>query len=88
MKKETVTVINKLGMHARPAAMFVQTAARFQSDITVSKDGSDVNGKSVMGMMMLAAECGSQIEIAANGPDEEPALKALAELFARKFDED
>lgn len=88
MKKETVTIINKLGMHARPAAMFVQTAAKFQSDITVSKDGSEVNGKSVMGMMMLAAECGSQVEIAARGPDEEPAVQALVDLFARKFDED
>jgi len=85
---DTLVIKNKLGMHARPAAMFVQTAARFAAEITVSKDGNDVNGKSVMGMMMLAAEHGSSVVITADGPDEGEALAALRQLFERKFEEE
>jgi phosphocarrier protein len=85
---EEVTITNKLGMHARPAALFVQTASKFTSEVTVSKDGSDVNGKSVMGMMMLAAECGSTLKLTISGSDEKVAMQALKELFNRKFDED
>lgn len=90
MIKEVVTVQNKLGMHARPASMFVQTAAKFDSDITVARenDPQPVNGKSVMGMMMLAAEYGSKIIITSDGPQEEEAMKALLDLFANKFDEE
>jgi len=85
---ENVTVQNKLGMHARPASLFVQTASRFESEVLVSKDGTEVNGKSVMGMMMLAAEQGSTVRITAKGKDEAEALAALKALFERKFDED
>lgn len=88
MLKSDVVIINKLGLHARPAAMFVQTAARFASDITVTKDGVDVNGKSVMGMMMLAAGMGTVLTISADGADESDALAALKQLFESKFEED
>lgn len=83
-----VIVKNKLGLHARPAAMFVQSANKFQSDVGVTKDGVEVNGKSVMGMMMLAAHKGSMIEIKVNGPDEHHAAEELKKLFDRNFDED
>lgn len=79
---------NRLGMHARPAAMFVHEAARFKSKILVSKDSLEINGKSVMGLMLLAAECGSQLKIKAEGPDEKQAIEALEKLFERKFDEE
>lgn len=88
MLKEDVVITNKLGLHARPAALFVQTAARFSSEITVTKDGVDVNGKSVMGMMMLAAGFGTALTLTAAGADEADALTALKGLFARNFDED
>ena len=88
MTSEVVTITNRLGMHARPSALFVQTASRFASEVTVSKDGTDVNGKSVMGMMMLAAECGSALTLSVNGADVTAALSALKELFKRNFDED
>lgn len=88
MLKEDVVITNKLGLHARPAALFVQTAARFSSEITVTKDGVDVNGKSVMGMMMLAAGCGTALTLTAAGADEADALGALKGLFERNFDED
>jgi len=82
------TVINKLGIHARPAALFVKVAGKFASDIHVEKDGETINGKSIMGLMMLAAAQGSQLIITANGRDAEAALKALEELFLQKFNED
>jgi phosphocarrier protein len=82
-----VEIKNKLGLHARPAAMFVQTANKFQSDVGVTKDGVEVNGKSVMGMMMLAAHKGSVIKIKVSGYDETYALNALKELFDKNFDE-
>lgn len=88
MLKSDVVIINSLGLHARPAAMFVQTAARFVSEITVTKDGVDVNGKSVMGMMMLAAGMGTVLTISADGADEADALTALKRLFEKKFEED
>lgn len=88
MLKSDVVIINRLGLHARPAAMFVQTAARFVSEITVTKDGVDVNGKSVMGMMMLAAGMGTVLTISADGADEADALTALKRLFENKFEED
>jgi len=87
MVTETVTVINDLGMHARPAAMLVRTASEFQSEITVAKNDDVINGKSVMGVMMLAAECGSTLTITAEGSDEKAAIAALKDLFARGFDE-
>jgi len=83
-----LTILNKLGIHARPAAMFVKTAARFSCDIMVEKDGEMVNGKSIMGLMMLAAGPGSKLTIQANGTDAEAAVAAIEELLKRKFDED
>lgn len=83
-----VTVINKLGIHARPAALFVKIANKFASDIIVEKDGEQVNGKSIMGLMMLAAGQGAKLIITAEGPDAEAAVRELESLFHRKFDEE
>jgi len=80
-------VVNPLGLHARPAAQFVKLAAGFQSHVEVVKDGVPVNGKSIMGVMMLAAECGSTLRIRAEGPDESEALEALCGLVASGFGE-
>ena len=81
-------VTNKLGIHARPAAMFVKTANRFSCDIFVEKDGEKVNGKSIMGLMMLAAGPGSKLTVHANGHDASQALAELETLVNRKFDEE
>jgi phosphocarrier protein HPr len=81
-------VVNKLGIHARPAAMFVKTANRFTCDIFVEKDGEKVNGKSIMGMMMLAAGPGSTLTVHAQGQDASQALAELELLMKRKFDEE
>ncbi len=83
-----VTVINKLGVHARPAAMFVKLASKFESAITVEKDGEEINGKSIMGLMMLAAGAGAKLRISATGRDAETAVAELEQLFIRKFDEE
>ena len=80
-------VSNKLGIHARPAAMFVKTANRFSCDIFVEKDGEKVNGKSIMGLMMLAAGKGSKVKFIATGEDAPTMLAEIEALFARKFDE-
>lgn len=88
MAKKEFTILNKLGIHARPAAQFVKTANRFQADVFVEKDGEEVDGKSIMGLMMLAAGNGSVISVSADGPDADEALAALGELIARKFEED
>lgn len=81
-------VSNKLGIHARPAALFVRTANRFSCDIFVEKDGEKVNGKSIMGLMMLAAGPGSKLTVSAHGHDASQALAELETLIKRKFDED
>ncbi len=81
-------VANKLGIHARPAAMFVKLANRFACDIFVEKDGEKVNGKSIMGLMMLAAGPGSKIQVHAIGQDAANALTEIEALIKRKFDED
>ena len=86
IERETA-VVNSLGLHARPAAQFVRLAATFASDIWLACDGNSVNGKSIMGVMMLAAECGATVQIRADGPDEDAAVDALAALFARGFGE-
>jgi phosphocarrier protein HPr len=83
-----LVVVNKLGIHARPAAMFVKTANRFTCEIFVEKDGEKVNGKSIMGLMMLAAGPGSKITVFCEGADSEQALTELEALLKRKFDED
>src|SRR5438034_10752592 len=80
-------VVNKLGINARPAAMFVKTANRFTCEIFVEKDGEKVNGKSIMGLMMLAAGPGSKLTVHAQGHDASQALAELETLFKQKFDE-
>ena len=87
MIERRVTVVNAHGIHARPAAEIVKLAARFASNILLEKDGLEVNGKSIMGVMMLAAECGSEVIIRADGADADDAVAALAELIASKFGE-
>ena len=82
------TIVNQEGLHARPAARIVRLANSFASEIELAKDGLEVNGKSIMGVMMLAAECGSSIVIRAQGPDAEQAVQALAELVASGFGEE
>jgi len=86
--KKEITVVNRLGLHARPAAQIVQKASQFKSEIKLSKDGLEVNAKSIMGVMMLAAEMGSTLVIIAEGPDEAAAADALAQVFAGKFGEE
>ncbi len=83
-----VTILNKYGLHARPAAEFVKLANKFQSEVWVSKDQVEVNGKSIMGVMMLAAERGSTVDIRATGGDAEQAVAALAKLVADRFGEE
>jgi phosphocarrier protein HPr len=84
-----LTVANRLGIHARPAAMFVKIASRFHSEILVEKDGERINGKSIMGLMMLAAGPGSRLRLQVSGEDAQDALRALEELvMVRKFDEE
>jgi phosphotransferase system HPr (HPr) family protein len=88
MAQKDFTIQNKLGIHARPAAQFVKMANRFKCDISVEKDGEEVDGKSIMGLMMLAAGHGSVIVVCAEGEDEESALEAIGDLINRKFEED
>lgn len=87
MPERTVQIVNKAGLHARPAAEIVKLAARYSSDITVIRDELEVNGKSIMGVMMLAAECGSTLQLKAEGPDAAEALDALEKLIESKFGE-
>jgi phosphocarrier protein HPr len=87
MVERTVQIVNKNGLHARPAAEIVKIAAKFQSEITLVKDGTEVNGKSIMGVMMLAAECGSSLVLRANGADADQAVDALTTLIVNKFGE-
>ncbi|MEI6676033.1 MAG: HPr family phosphocarrier protein [Verrucomicrobiota bacterium] len=87
MVKKDFTILNKLGIHARPAAQFVKIANRFLADIFVEKDAEEIDGKSIMGLMMLAAGHGSVITVTAAGPDESDAMDALADLIDRKFEE-
>ena len=85
MSEAELVIRNQLGLHARACALFVKTAARFQSHILVSRDDLEVNGKSIMGVMMLAAEEGSTIRVKAEGPDEGAAIRAISELVTGKF---
>ena len=87
MIERTVRIVNKNGLHARPAAEIVKLASRYQCDITLVRDDLEVNGKSIMGVMMLAAEFGSSLVLRAAGPDAEQAVSALSDLIARKFGE-
>lgn len=83
-----ITIINRLGLHARPAAMFVKVSNRHKAEIWVEKDGEQVNGKSIMGLMMLAAGQGSKLAITTNGSDAEKAMQEIEDLIMRRFDED
>ena len=83
----TVKVENEYGLHARPAAMFVKAANRFQCDIVVEKDGLEVSGKSIMGLLTIEGHQGAKLKITADGPDAEQAIEALETLFANQFDE-
>jgi len=87
MMERTVEIVNKNGLHARPAAEIVKLSSKFQCEITIVRDDLEVNGKSIMGVMMLAAEFGSNILVRANGPDAEQAVNAIADLVAAKFGE-
>jgi phosphocarrier protein len=83
-----LTIMNRLGLHARPSAMFVKICSRFKCDVWVEKDGEQVNGKSIMGLMMLAAGLGSKLKITCEGADAEKAVVEIEALILRKFDED
>lgn len=83
-----VTIVNKYGLHARPAAEFVKLANRFASEVFIRKDDVEVSGKSIMGVMMLAAECGSVIRLRASGEDSEDAIQALSDLISNRFGEE
>ena len=85
--ERSVTIQNRHGLHARPAAEVVKAASRFQSDITLVRDDMEVNGKSIMGVMMLAAECGATVTLRASGSDAEQAVSALEALVNNKFGE-
>ena len=75
-------------MHARPAAMFVKITSKYKAEVMVEKDGEEVNGKSIMGLMMLAAGCGSKLKITADGPDADQMVTAIEQLIQQKFNED
>lgn len=87
MIERSVQIMNRNGLHARPAAEVVKTAAKFKSEITMIRDDLEVNGKSIMGVMMLAAEFGATLTIRADGPDAQQAVDAIAELISQKFGE-
>lgn len=87
MAEKQVTIVNKLGMHLRAAAVFIETANKFKSQVYLRKEKRSVNAKSIMGLMTLGAACGSQITIVAEGPDEQEALAALARAVENRFGE-
>ncbi len=87
MKEQTLTLKNRLGLHARAAAKLVHTAASFDAKITLARDGDEVDGKSILGLLLLAAGKGTPLVVRAEGRDEEQALAALRDLVDRKFDE-
>ena len=87
MLQQTTIIINKLGLHARAAAKFVTQASLFESDINLKRNGQDVNGKSIMGVMMLAAAKGAEIELIIDGSDEKQAMQSLLELIENRFGE-
>jgi phosphocarrier protein len=87
VKEEVLTLRNRLGLHARAAAKFVHTASAFDSKITITKDGDEVDGKSILGLLLLAAGKGTPLGVRVEGADEEQALAALRDLVERKFDE-
>ena len=87
MAERAVQIVNRNGLHARPAAEIVKAASKFASDITITRDDMEVNGKSIMGVMMLAAEYGSTVMLRASGPDADQAIDTLSRLIANRFGE-
>jgi phosphocarrier protein len=85
--ERVVTIVNELGLHARPSAEFVKLASRFNCDVSLTRDGNAVNGKSILGVMTLAAERGTSLKLRAEGEDAEAAVRSLEELVARGFEE-
>lgn len=88
MTTKTITVQNRAGIHARPSSLIVQTASKFQSNITIEKDSLTINAKSIMGIMTMAAGYKTELVISADGADEAEAVAALEQLFISKFEED
>jgi phosphocarrier protein HPr len=88
MLKKDFLIINKLGLHARASALFVKTSSRFTAEIRLSKEGVEVNGKSIMGIMMLAASKGTTVSLSADGADEAEALQAIGDLITNGFGEE
>ncbi|MCB5252357.1 MAG: HPr family phosphocarrier protein [Candidatus Cloacimonadaceae bacterium] len=88
MMRKKVKITNKMGLHARPSALLVRAATKYRSDFHIEKDGTTINGKSIMGLMMLAAECGSTIELIADGVDEEYLIEEISELIKTGFGEE
>ena len=88
MIQQDLEIKNRLGLHARPAALIAQTAAGFECNISLAKDGIKVNAKSIMGVMMLAAEYGSSLQLSTEGSDEKIAFEAIKALFDKKFNEE
>lgn len=88
MTEREVEIVNRLGLHARAAAKLVHVAGRFRSDVKLLKDGETVDGKSILGLLMLGAAQGESLRVRCEGPDEEQALAAVTDLIARRFEED
>ncbi|MBR4323193.1 HPr family phosphocarrier protein [Treponema sp.] len=88
MTEKLLTVLNRAGIHARPAALIAQTANKFSSEITIEKDSASVNAKSIMGVITMAAGYNTQLTLKAEGSDEKEAVEAIAQLFESKFEED
>src|SRR5438034_11535518 len=86
--EKEISIVNRLGLHARPAGMLVRIASRYRSEIWVEKEGEQINGKSIMGLMMLAAGQGSKLLIRCDGPDADKAMEEIEDLIQRKFNED
>ncbi len=86
--RKKVKIANKMGLHARPSALLVRAATKYRSDFHIEKDGTTINGKSIMGVMMLAAECGSTIELIADGVDEEYLINEISEMITSGFGEE
>ena len=84
----SIPIVNQMGLHARPAAMLVQAVGNFDCEITIEKDGTRVNGKSIMGVMMLAAECGSEILVTSRGPDAHKAVEEIERIVKARFGEE
>lgn len=86
--EKEITIVNRLGLHARPSAMFVRVASRFRCEIWVAKEGEEINGKSIMGLMMLAAGQGSKLQVRAEGPDAAEAIREIEALVESRFNEE